>query len=51
MQIFVKTLTSRTVLGQMAASPTSFPLEEPSHDKSPPRTTSLRLARQVSGSD
>jgi hypothetical protein len=28
-------------------SPTSFPLGEPSHDKSPPRTTSLRPARQV----
>jgi hypothetical protein len=28
-------------------SPASFPLGETSHDKSPPRTTSLRLARQV----
>jgi hypothetical protein len=42
MQIFIKTLTGKTtVLGRTAASPTSFPLEEPSHDKSPPRTTSL----------
>jgi hypothetical protein len=40
-------LARRPVLGRTAASPTSFPLEEPSHDKSPPRTTSLRLARQV----
>jgi hypothetical protein len=36
-------LAGRPVLGQTAASPTSFPLEEPSHDKSPPRTTSLCL--------
>jgi hypothetical protein len=41
------TLARRLVLGRTAASPTSFPLEEPSHDKSPPRVTSLRLARQV----
>jgi hypothetical protein len=40
-------LPRRPVLGRTAAPPTSFPLEEPSHDKSPPRTTSLRLARQV----
>jgi hypothetical protein len=40
-------LARRPVLGRTAASPTSFPLEEPSRDKSPPRTTSLRLARQV----
>jgi hypothetical protein len=40
-------LARRPVLGRTAASLTSFPLEEPSHDKSPPRTTSLRLARQV----
>jgi hypothetical protein len=36
-------LARRPVFGQVAASPTSFPLEEPvsaSHDKSPPRTTS-----------
>jgi hypothetical protein len=50
------TLARRPVFGQLAASPTSFPLEEPprqvstSHDKSPPRTTSLRPARQVSAS-
>jgi hypothetical protein len=31
------------VLSQTTASPTSFPLEGPSHDKSPPRTTSLWL--------
>jgi hypothetical protein len=43
-------LARRLVFGQLAASPTSFPLEEPprqvstSHDKSPPHTTSLRLA-------
>jgi hypothetical protein len=47
MQIFVKTLTSKTpVFGRVAASPTSFLLEEPasasprqvsaSHDKSLP---------------
>jgi hypothetical protein len=51
MQIFVMTLTAiRPVFGQVVASPTSFPLEEPvfaSHDKSRPRTTSLRLTRQV----
>jgi hypothetical protein len=41
------TLARRPVLGQLAASPTSFPLEEPpgqvsaSHDESPPHTTSL----------
>jgi hypothetical protein len=40
-------LARRPVLGRTAASPTSFPLEEPSHDKSPPRTTSLCLTRQV----
>jgi hypothetical protein len=37
------TLARRPVLGQLAASPTSFPLDEPlsaSHDKSPPRTRS-----------
>jgi hypothetical protein len=33
-------LARRPVLGRTAASPTSFPLEEPSHDKSPSRTTS-----------
>jgi hypothetical protein len=43
-------LTRRLVLGRTSASPTSFPLEEPSHDKSPPRKTSLRPARQVSAS-
>jgi hypothetical protein len=37
-------LARRLALGQTAASPTSFPLEEPSHDKYPPRATSLRLA-------
>jgi hypothetical protein len=40
----------RPVFSRLAASPTGFPLEEPfsaSHDKSPPRTTSLYLARQV----
>jgi hypothetical protein len=51
MQIFVKpSLARRPVFGRVAASPTSFPLEEPasaSHDKSPPRMTSLCLARQV----
>jgi hypothetical protein len=48
MQIFVKpSLARRLVLGRTATSPTSFPLEEPSHDKSLPRTTNLRLARQV----
>jgi hypothetical protein len=40
-------LARRPVLGRTAASPTSFSLEEPSHGKSLPRTTSLRLARQV----
>jgi hypothetical protein len=44
MQIFGKTLTGKTPsLWPVAASPTSFPLEEPasaSHDKSSPRTTS-----------
>jgi hypothetical protein len=47
-------MARRLVLSQLVASPTSFPLEEPSpqqvsasHDKSPPRTTSLRVARQV----
>jgi hypothetical protein len=50
------TLARRLVFDQLAASPTSFPLEEPprqvsaSHDKSRPRTTSLRLTRQVSAS-
>jgi hypothetical protein len=33
-------LARRPVLGRTTASPTSFPLEELSHDKSPPRTTS-----------
>jgi hypothetical protein len=42
-------LTRRPVLGRTATSPTSFPLEEPSHGTTPPRT-SLRLARQVSAS-
>jgi hypothetical protein len=44
-------LAGLPVLSQLVASPTSFPLEEPisaSHDKSLPRTRSLRLARQVS---
>jgi hypothetical protein len=47
------TLARRPVFDQLATAPTSFPLEEPprqvstSHNKSPPRTTSLRLARQV----
>jgi hypothetical protein len=40
-------LARRPVHGRTAASSTSFPLEEPSRDKSLPRTTSLRLARQV----
>jgi hypothetical protein len=50
------TLARRPVSGQLAASLTSSPLEGPprqvsaSHDKSPPRTTSLCLARQVSTS-
>jgi hypothetical protein len=43
-------LARRPALGQTAASLTSFPLEEPSHDKSIPRSTSLCLARQVSAS-
>jgi hypothetical protein len=33
-------LARRPVFSQLVASPTSFPLEEPSHEKSPPRTTS-----------
>jgi hypothetical protein len=46
------TLARRLVFGKLAASPTSFPLEESlhltrqvsaSHDKSPPRTTILLL--------
>jgi hypothetical protein len=44
-------LERRPVFGQVAASPTCFPLEElayASHDKPTLRTTSLRLARQVS---
>jgi hypothetical protein len=40
-------MARRAAFSQLAAPPTSFPLEEPSHDKSPPRKTSLRLARQV----
>jgi hypothetical protein len=49
------TLAIRPIFGQLVASPTSFPLEEPprqvsSHEKSPPRTTSLDIARQVSTS-
>jgi hypothetical protein len=40
-------LARRPVFGRTVASPTSFSLEEPSHDKSPPHTTSLCLARQV----
>jgi hypothetical protein len=44
------TLARRPVFGQLAASPTSFPLEEPRLDKSPPRMTSLCLAREVSAS-
>jgi hypothetical protein len=50
------TLARRPVFGQLAASPTSSPLGEStrqistSHNKSPPRTTSLRLRRQVSSS-
>jgi hypothetical protein len=48
------TLARHPVYDQLAASLTSSPLEGPprqvsaSHDKSPPRTTSLRLTRQVS---
>jgi hypothetical protein len=44
------TLARRQVFGQLAASPTSSPLEGPprqvsaSHEKSPPRTTSPSLA-------
>jgi hypothetical protein len=41
-------LARRPTFGQLATSPTSFPLEEPlsaSHDKSPPHTTSLHVAR------
>jgi hypothetical protein len=34
-------------IGWTTASSTSFPLGEPSHEKSLPRTTSLHLARQV----
>jgi hypothetical protein len=44
-------LARRPVFSQLAASPTSFPLEEPfstSHEKSPPRTRSLCLTREVS---
>jgi hypothetical protein len=33
-------LARRLVLGRTTASPTSLPLEQPSRDKSPPRTTS-----------
>jgi hypothetical protein len=43
-------LARRPVLSQLVAPPTSFPLEEPIttlHEKSPPRTRSLHLARQV----
>jgi hypothetical protein len=43
-------LARRPVFGQVVASSTCFPLEEPayaSRDKSPSRTISLRLARQV----
>jgi hypothetical protein len=49
------TLARRPVFGQLAASPTSFPLEEPprqvsaSHEESPPRTRSLCLG-EVSAS-
>jgi hypothetical protein len=47
------TLARRLVFGQLAASLTSSPLKGPSrqvsasHDRSPPRTTSLCLAREV----
>jgi hypothetical protein len=47
------TLARCPVSSQLATSPTSSPLEgspqqvSPSHDKSSPPTTSLRLARQV----
>jgi hypothetical protein len=47
------TLARRPVFGQLAASPTSFPLEEPprqvsaSHERSLPRATSLHLTREV----
>jgi hypothetical protein len=44
------TLARHPVFGQLGASPTSFLLEEPRLDKSSPRTTGLRLARQVSTS-
>jgi hypothetical protein len=38
------TLVRRLVFGQLAASPSNFPLEEPpAHHKSPPRTRSLHL--------
>jgi hypothetical protein len=37
------TLARRTVSGQLAASPTNFPLEGP-HDKSPPRIRSTASA-------
>jgi hypothetical protein len=40
-------LARRPVFSQLDASPTSFALEEPPHDKSLPRTTSLRHAREV----
>jgi hypothetical protein len=49
----VKTHTSETSGSQLAASPTSSPLEgsprqvSTLHDKSPPRTTSLRPTREV----
>jgi hypothetical protein len=48
MQIFVKTLHRQgtQIFTQVAASPTSFGLS----NKSPPRTTCLHLARQVSAS-
>jgi hypothetical protein len=50
------TLARHPVFGQLAASPTSFLLEEPprqvsdSHEKSLPHMRSLRLAREVSAS-
>jgi hypothetical protein len=43
-------MARRPVFSQLAAPPTSFPLEEPSHEKSLPRTRGLRLAREVSAS-
>jgi hypothetical protein len=43
-------LERRLVFSHLAASLTSFPLEESSHEKSLPRTTSLYLTRQVSAS-